>query len=83
MAFVRDLTPQVDARAEEQLDRDAGESSSEAQPDLMSPVAEFTICVRMAKNTPTNSDASAAARVGGRTNTTARGKLHGAKDLGN
>jgi hypothetical protein len=46
MAFVRDLTPQIDARTEEQLDRDADESSSEVQPDLMSPVAEFTICAR-------------------------------------
>jgi hypothetical protein len=44
MAFVRDLIAQVDARTEEQLDLDADESSSEVQPDLMSPVAEFTIC---------------------------------------
>jgi hypothetical protein len=44
MAFVMDLMPQVDARTEEQLDLDADESSSEAQPDLMSPVQEFTIC---------------------------------------
>ena len=38
MAFVMDLTPQIDARTEEQLDLDADESSSEVQPDLMSPV---------------------------------------------
>ena len=45
VAFVVDLTPQIDARTEEQLDLDgANESPSEAQAGLVSPVQEFTIC---------------------------------------
>jgi hypothetical protein len=96
MAFAMDLMPQIDARTKEQLDLDADESSSEAQPDPTSPVVELAICahtqawaemacVQMAKNAPTNSDASTAVYLGGRTNTTMckskhtrRGKLHGA-----
>ena len=47
MAFVVDLPQQIDARTEEQLDLDADESPSEVQPNLMSPVPEFTICTRV------------------------------------
>ena len=90
MAFVMDLTPQIDARTEEQLDLDADESSSEVQPGLMSPVPEFTICahastgrngVRSNGEKYTNQKRcrlSTAVYMGGRTNTSVRTKLHGA-----
>jgi hypothetical protein len=88
MAFVRDLTPQIDAQTEEQLDRDAGESSSEVQPDLMSPVAEFTICAHAStgrNGVRSNGEKHAnqqrrecCSARGRRTNTTMRRKLHGA-----